>query len=46
MIDNISRDELFDDVNMTVVNGVKSPAVKPYAQSGLLIEAKNDVKKE
>ena len=46
MIDNISRDELLDDVDMTIVNGVKCPAVKPYAQSGLLVEAKNDVKKE
>jgi hypothetical protein len=46
VIDNLSRDELLDDVEMTVMNRVESPAVKPYAQSGLLIEAKNDVKKE
>jgi len=46
MINNLSRDELLDDVDMTVVNGVECPAVKPYAQCVLLIETKNDVQKE
>jgi hypothetical protein len=46
MIDNLSRDELLDDVDMTVMNGVECPAVKPNAQCVLLIEAKNDVQKE
>ena len=46
MINNLSRDELLDDMDMTVMNWVECPAVKPYAQCGLLIEAKNDVQKE
>ena len=31
---------------MSIVNGVEGPAIKPYAQCGLLIETKNDVQKE
>ena len=46
MINNFSRDELLDDVDVTVMNGVECPAVKPYAQCVLLIEAKNDIQKE
>ena len=46
MINNFSADELFDDVDVTVMNRVKGPAVKPYAQGVLLIEAKNYVQKE
>ena len=46
MINNLSGDELCDDVDVTVMNRVKCPAVKPYAQCVLLIEAKNDVQKE
>jgi hypothetical protein len=33
-------------MDMPVMNGVKCPAVKPYAQGDLLIEAKNDIQKE
>jgi hypothetical protein len=46
VINNLSRDELLDDMDMPVMNGVKCPAVKPYAQGDLLIEAKNDIQKE
>jgi len=46
VINNLARNELLDDVEMPVMNGVECPAVKPYAQCELLIEAKNDVKKE
>jgi hypothetical protein len=46
VIDNLSRDELSDDMDMTIMNWVECPAVKPYAQCGLLIEAKYDVQKE
>jgi hypothetical protein len=46
VIDNLSRDELLDNVDVTVMNGVECAAVKPNAQGLLLIEAKNDVKKE
>ena len=33
-------------MDMTIMNWVECPAVKPYAQCGLLVEAKNDVQKE
>ena len=46
MIDNFSRDELLNDVDMTVVDGVESPAIKPYAQCELLIEAKYNVQEK
>jgi hypothetical protein len=46
VVNNFSCDELCDDVDVTVMNRVKGPAVKPYAQCELLIEAKNDVQKE
>jgi len=46
VINNLSRDELLDDMDMPVMNGVKCSAVKPYAQGDLLIEAKNDIQKE
>ena len=46
MINNLSRDELLDDMDMTVMYRVECPAVKPYAQCVLLIEAKNDIQKE
>jgi len=46
VINNLSSNELLDDVEMPIMNGVECPAVKPYAQCELLIEAKNDVKKE
>ena len=44
MINNLSRDELLNDMDMPVMNGVKCPAVKPYAQGDLLIEAKKSGK--
>ena len=46
MINNLSRDELVDDMKMTIMNWVECPAVKPYSQCELLIEAKYDVQKE
>lgn len=46
MIDNLSGDELLDDVKMPIMNWVECPAVKPYSQCELLIEAEYDVQEE
>ena len=46
MINNLPRDELLDNVDMTVMNGVKCPAVEPEAQCELLIETKNDIQEK
>jgi hypothetical protein len=46
MIHNLSSDELLDDMNMPIMDGVECAAVKPYAQGVLLIEAENDIQKE
>jgi hypothetical protein len=46
VIHNLARDELLNNMNMPIMNGVECAAVKPNAQGLLLIEAKNDVKKE
>ena len=46
MINDFSRDELVNNVDMTIVNRVKSPAIEPYAQCELLIETQNDIQEK